>query len=225
MERSTREGLWDDPIQYLQNQRGKIQYDSRLGCWVISLIWNEVTSSLMQKSPPNSIKWPMTCTSLPSPVRASLSWLWWVYSNTGANLVQNKRVMAHVTKWRSKCRQRGISGLHDWWLLYYCSLFLFVSRHKHHNNAVMSGPVPVMQANDAPIILPCFIAEAVMANICHQIKEISTIMFSFCFVVLVCCGFFICLILCVSALSFHSWPILCQPPITLRFCGILGERA
>lgn len=172
MECSTREGLWYDPVRCLQNQRGENQYEVNFS----DMKWSHVITNAKIPSYQYQMTYDLYIAAFAG-AGITLLALVSVYFNTGSSLVQNKRVMAHVTKWRSKCRQRGISGLHDWWLLYYCSLFLFVSWHKHHNNAVMSGPVPVMQGNDAPIIVACFIAEAVMGSICYQVKAISTIMF------------------------------------------------
>lgn len=107
--------------------------------------WRRMSPPLMQisyiLSVPNDL-WPLHC-CLRRCGHHSLGsgeWLCFSWGQFGcASTVGYNSVMAHVTQWRLKCRRRGISGLHDWWLLYYCSLFLFLSWHKHHNSAVMSG--------------------------------------------------------------------------------------
>lgn len=103
--------------------------------------------STLCKSPPISTEWPMTSTSPPSPVRASLCWLWWVIMlqfGCSSTVGHNNSVKAHVTRWRSKRRRWGISGLRDWWPVYCCSVFHCLSWNKHHNNAVMSGALRLL---------------------------------------------------------------------------------
>ena len=48
------------------------------------------------------------------------------FYSTSSAAGYNNSVLAHVTKWRSECGRRGISGLHDWWCLHYRPLFVFL---------------------------------------------------------------------------------------------------
>lgn len=82
MECSARESLWYNSVHRLQDQRGKNReiIQALQSCSTI-LPEQEMKMTYCHhwcKSPPISTEWPMTSTLLPSPVRASLSWLWWV---------------------------------------------------------------------------------------------------------------------------------------------------
>ena len=102
-----------------------------------------------------STSWHTSCTSLPLLALASLCWHWWVSEFCCVLFLARtlfwclsphwgtKVFATHVTSWRWESRRRGISELHDWWLLYCRSLvFSFAPSHTerhHNNNAVMSA--------------------------------------------------------------------------------------
>lgn len=143
LECGSRQSLWYDSVQYLQNQRGKNQeIPPALQSRLFICGWKEMKMTYCHhlfKSPPISTRWPTTSTLRPLPAQASLSWLWWVLVAQSVWLFpQCGDTIVQWLMWRSECRQQGISGVHDWWPAYCCSLFHRLSWHKHHNNAKMS---------------------------------------------------------------------------------------
>lgn len=142
VERSAREGLWYNSVHCLQDQRGKNQENMLYNLPNEDDILPPLTQiSLL--SVPNDL-WPLhRCLRRCRHHRLG-SGEWFSRSPFGcaSTAWYNNSVMAHMTWWRWKCRRWGISGLHDWWPVYCCSLFHSVSWHKHHNNAVTSGVFP-----------------------------------------------------------------------------------
>lgn len=153
MECSARESLWYNSVHCLQDQRGKNReiIQALQSCTTVlpdkKWRWHIATiDANLLLSVPNDL-WSLHC-CLRRCGHHSLGsgeWLWFSLFGCASTVGYNNSVMAHVTWWRSKCRRWGISGLHDWWPVYCCALFHFLSWHKHHNNAVMSGGFPGRQ--------------------------------------------------------------------------------
>lgn len=226
VECSPREGLWYNPVHCLQDQRGKNQEICFTICQMRMTYCHH-----WHKSPPSvpNDLWPLHCCLRRCRHHSLGSGEWFSRSPFGcaSTAWYNNGVMAHMTWWRWKCRRWGISGLHDWWPVYCCSLFHSVSWHKHHNNAVTSGVFPGSKWCTHYTRLPHYRRSSTE----YAVRINFTSSGSYCILmctVSVLLAFFLfptVLTLPVSACTFYSWPIQCRPPITLQFCGTWEERA
>lgn len=162
------------------------------------------------RSSPISTRWHTASTSRPSPARASLSWHWWVVLHLGC---YSKGV---GLMWRGASLSGGVEASQastaDWQTV--CSLF---HRLGYHKTSTMLQQCADRAWVDARLFRKTdFIYVQFLQHtyLCYLVT-VYRLFLSF----LHLCSYTSYLCLCL-----HSWPILCPPPITLRFCGIWGER-